>query len=121
MSLTRRRFLGSAAFAAGGVALASVPTGLAAQGSGAAPAAFDADVIVIGAGLSGLHAAQLLEDGGLTVLVLEGDTRVGGRVRTLLELPEQPEAGGSEVGAYYARVLDPVSYTHLTLPTSDLV
>jgi monoamine oxidase len=54
---------------------------------------------VIGAGLSGLQAAQLLEDGGLDVLVLEADTRVGGRVRTLLDLPERPEAGGSEVGA----------------------
>jgi monoamine oxidase len=68
----------------------------------------DADVIVIGAGLSGLHAAQLLEEAGLAVLVLEGDRRVGGRVRTLLDLPERPEAGGSEVGAYYARVLEQI-------------
>ena len=47
------------------------------------------DVIVIGAGLSGLHAAQLLEDEGLRVRVLEGDMRVGGRVRTLSDTPQK--------------------------------
>ena len=37
--------------------------------------------------------------------VLEGDMRVGGRVRTLSDTPEKCETGGSEVGPYYARVL----------------
>lgn len=69
-------------------------------------AADDADVIVIGAGLSGLHAAQILEDGGLRVTVLEASDRIGGRVRTLMDKPEKPESGGSEVGALYARVRD---------------
>jgi monoamine oxidase len=69
-------------------------------------AADDADAIVIGAGLSGLHAAQILEDGGLTVTVLEASERVGGRVRTLMDKPEKPESGGSEVGVLYARVRD---------------
>jgi len=63
------------------------------------------DVIVIGAGLSGLHAAQLLEDDGRTVRVLEADRRVGGRVRTLRDVPERCETGGAEVGPYYARVI----------------
>lgn len=94
MRLTRRRFV-----LAGGACVAA----------GAARAADrEADVIVIGAGLSGLHAARLLEDAGLKVRVLEADARVGGRVRTLLDLPERPEGGGAEVGAYYARVLDEI-------------
>lgn len=70
--------------------------------------ALDADVIVIGAGLAGLHAARLLEEAGVEVLVIEADERVGGRVRTLLDVPERPESGGSEVGSYYARVLDEI-------------
>lgn len=40
------------------------------------------DVIVIGAGISGLGAALKLQDSGLTVCVLEKENRVGGRVST---------------------------------------
>lgn len=106
MRITRRRFLGTAALAAGSASLHGSLRAAARDAPASAP--FDADVIVIGAGLSGLQAAQLLEEAGLGVLVLEGDTRVGGRVRTLLDLPERPEAGGSEVGGYYARVLEQI-------------
>lgn len=41
------------------------------------------DVVVVGAGLSGLHAAMLLEELGLNVQVIEARQRVGGRVYTL--------------------------------------
>ena len=46
---------------------------------GRVKAADDTDVIVIGAGLSGLHAAQILEASGLSVTVIEADNRIGGR------------------------------------------
>ncbi len=71
-------------------------------------AAKNPDVIVIGAGLSGLHAAQILEEAGLKVTVIEANNRIGGRVRTLTDKPEHPESGGSEVGPMYARVLDQI-------------
>lgn len=47
-----------------------------------AAAATHAQVLVIGAGVSGLAAARKLVDAGLTVIVLEGRDRIGGRVWT---------------------------------------
>ena len=64
----------------------------------------EADVIVIGAGLAGLHAAHLLEAAGLRVVVVEGERRVGGRLHTLDHLPGRPEAGGIQVGSAYHRL-----------------
>ena len=40
------------------------------------------DVLVVGAGLSGLSAARLLEQGGVDVHVLDAADAVGGRIRT---------------------------------------
>lgn len=63
------------------------------------------DVIVIGAGLSGLGTALALEEAGLRVLVLEGRERIGGRLYTLDGVPGHPEAGGNTVSAAYGRVI----------------
>lgn len=65
----------------------------------------DADVIVLGAGISGLYSAMLLEEAGFRVLVVEADRRTGGRIFTLDTVDGRPEAGGFEVGPMYARVL----------------
>lgn len=64
------------------------------------------DVVVVGAGLSGLYAAMLLEEQGLNVQVVEGRRRVGGRVYTLKMVPGSVEAGGEVIGTNYARMLD---------------
>ena len=67
--------------------------------------ATDSQVIVIGAGLSGLQAARLLESEGLRVTVLESRNRVGGRVLSYRHIPGSPEAGGTSFGAGYARMM----------------
>jgi monoamine oxidase len=64
----------------------------------------DADVIVVGAGLSGLHAARMLAAQGAKVLVVEASDRIGGRMLTLDDLPGKPEGGGQQVGQSYARI-----------------
>lgn len=74
--------------------------------SGPARALNQTDVIVIGAGLSGLNAALLLEAGEMTVTVLEGRDRVGGRVETLRHIPGNPETGGTAFAPGYARLVD---------------
>ena len=63
-------------------------------------------MIVIGAGLAGLHATSLLEAAGAKVVVLEGSNRIGGRLHTLYDLPGKPDAGGIQIGSNYTRLLD---------------
>jgi monoamine oxidase len=64
------------------------------------------DVIVLGAGVSGLHSAWLLEQQGLSVTMLEARQRVGGRVFTLLDQPGYPEMGFNSMAEGYGRGLD---------------
>ena len=78
-------------------------------------AAESADVIVIGAGLAGLNAALILEEQGLSVIVLEAADYVGGRTRTF-ELPVGPvNAGGQSIGPFYGRLRDVISRLRVPL------
>lgn len=63
------------------------------------------DVIVIGAGLSGLHAAMILEQEGYSVTVLEGRDRIGGRVLSYTDIPGNPEGGANTFFSGYGRTL----------------
>lgn len=81
--------------------------------AGAAPRAAwgktEADVVIIGAGLTGLMAAHRLEVAGQKAVILEGAKRVGGRLHTLDDLPGKPEAGGIQVGSGY-KLLRAIAY-----------
>lgn len=100
--------------AAGAAAPVARPRG---AGGRRATTAADTDVLVIGAGLSGLHSALLLEENGARVQVIEARERVGGRVHSLYHLPGAPEVGGNTFGGAYGRILDRVR--RLQLPLLD--
>ncbi len=85
--LDRRRFLKLGAQSALATGLASSATSLAAQ------TLADVDVIVIGAGISGLAAAQKLKNLGYEVLLLEASDRIGGRLLTNYSLNVPVEIG----------------------------
>ena len=61
----------------------------------------DYDVIVLGAGLSGLNSAYQLIQQGYRVLLLEGRERAGGRIQTLKQFDSNPELGGMQIGKTY--------------------
>jgi len=96
MTMNRRKFLVGTAAA---TSLAWLPR------TRAASVTETADVIVIGAGLSGLQAALQLEQAGLRVLVLEGRDRVGGKILTFSNVQGVPEAGGNTIGGDYQRLM----------------
>ncbi len=66
--------------------------------------ALDADVVVVGAGISGLAAAYRLKAHGLKPLVIEQSDRVGGRMRTDRIGGYNIDAGVTLLGRRYRRM-----------------
>jgi len=65
----------------------------------------EADVIIVGAGLSGLYAARELKKAGLEPLILEASDRTGGRILTETPIPGIPlELGAQWIGDTHARM-----------------
>ena len=90
---------------------------LVAAASRGARAQANPDVVVIGAGLSGLYAAFLLEEQGAKVLVLEGKRRFGGRVYSVDTVPGHPEGGANAIAGQYPRLRGMVQ--RLGIPVVD--
>lgn len=65
----------------------------------------EADVVVVGAGLSGLSAARALRQRGLDVVVLEAADKVGGRVQSAHVAGAHVDLGGTFVGPGQDRII----------------
>src|SRR5919197_499194 len=65
----------------------------------------DADVCVVGAGLSGMTAARALVAGGASVVVLEARDRVGGRTESVRIRDATFDLGGQWLGPTQMRML----------------
>jgi monoamine oxidase len=77
------------------------------------------DVIVIGAGFSGLYAAWLLAREGVRVTVLEARPRVGGRIESARDVPGSPEMGGDSILAGYGRLKSAAAAVGVTLVDNE--
>jgi monoamine oxidase len=102
-AVTRRTLLGGAA---GAAAALSLPELAEARRGHAGKKTREVDVVIVGAGLSGLTAARQLTAKGKTVLVLEARDRVGGRTLNHdLGGGVVTEVGGQYVGPTQDRIL----------------
>lgn len=129
MKTNRRKFIQGLAGASAGLIIPAscTPKSEKETAQGQAPAIHSKnkpvksshDVVVVGAGLSGLHAAMLLEEQGYDVQLIEGRERLGGRVYTLMDVPGKPEAAGEYIGASYARMRNTVEKLGLEMYNPD--
>jgi monoamine oxidase len=81
-----------------------------------------ADVLVLGAGMAGLAAAERLAAGGLRVLVLEARDRIGGRIHTVHDpdLHHPVDLGAEFVHGHPPELVELIRHVGLTLePTPE--
>src|SRR5215207_4102273 len=77
----------------------------------------DVDVVIIGAGVAGLAAAQRLTEAGVRIAVLEARNRIGGRVHTVRDerTPLPIELGAEFVHGSAPEVVELVHRTKLVV------
>ena len=76
---------------------------------------FDADVIIIGAGLAGLSCARILQKHRINYLLLDGAEKVGGRIRTDIVDGFQLDRGFQVLQTAYPDAKEILSYPELKL------
>src|SRR5689334_15342962 len=111
--LTRRGLIGTAMAGSAAMARATTVAGRAGQCSA------NVDVVVVGAGFSGLAAAREIAHAGRSVLVLEARDRVGGKVlNQSIGHGEITEAGATYIGPTQDRMASlALEYGVPTYPT----
>ncbi len=94
--MKRRAFIQKSS--AAGAALSILPLACATPAS-----KLDAEILILGGGLSGLYLAHLLNKEGKDCLVLEGSNRIGGRMFSREDIGR--EVGGRGIGDKYTEVM----------------
>ncbi len=74
------------------------------------------DILIIGAGLTGLTLAHLLKNEGYTVRILEARNRIGGRIHTLYSEQDTPiEMGATWLSHQHSELLHLLETLHLPI------
>ena len=81
---------------------------------------YSGEVLVIGAGASGLAAARVLEDSGISYTVLEATERFGGRLKASPDFADVPLDLGAEWIHNQPEILDVLSGTPGTAASTEL-
>ena len=81
------------------------------------------NIAIIGAGITGLSAAYYLkkEHPDFDVTIIEAANRTGGKIQTYRKDGFTIELGPESYLGRKKIMTEPVSYTHLTLPTKRIV
>ena len=66
---------------------------------------YDYDIIIVGGGISGIFLAYKLLDTNLKVIVLEGNKRVGGRIKTIQKDNTVFEAGAARFHSSHGKLI----------------
>ena len=101
--LSRRAFLGTAA---SGLAVSALP---GCDNDGPIIGSTNPTVVIVGAGMAGLHCAYRLAEAGVTATVYEASTRVGGRMfsdRSTFDDGQHCELGGELIDTGHLTMLD---------------
>ncbi|HNP23862.1 MAG TPA: FAD-dependent oxidoreductase [Panacibacter sp.] len=113
---SRRKFLGDAARATALVAVAGFYESCAVNRNEKT----QPEIAIIGAGITGLHAAYILKQAGITANVYEGSPRVGGRIMSVPEMMGPglwTEMGGEFIDSTHTDMLNLAA--HFNLPLLD--
>jgi len=124
MRLTRRAFLGGLAATASALALDPQITSASVRGRALplAPRGSAPRIAIIGAGIAGLSAALALRDRGVSSVVYEAQSRVGGRMHS-----ERAFWGNGQVSEYGGELIDTAHTTiralakRFDLPLADVL
>ncbi len=104
--MKRREFLQHSILA--GTAMATMPVACSCK--------MDAEFLILGAGLSGLYMAYLLQQAGKDYMILEGSDRIGGRMYYHPKIKQ--DVGGRGIGDKYKEVMSLVKA--LDVPLIDI-